>query len=57
MTGWRDRDGQRRGGPQWSPPLSSGMTRQHVQGVELPHLPQWSPPLSSGMTLVARRRR
>ena len=38
--------------PQWSPPLSSGMTLQQVAvtlGAVL--LPQWSPPLSSGMTL------
>ena len=37
--------------PQWSPPLSSGMT----PGVKISRItqlaaPQWSPPLSSGMT-------
>ena len=36
--------------PQWSPPLSSGMTREQAIAGPALNLPQWSPPLSSGMT-------
>ena len=44
-----------RAGPQWSPPLTGGMTDLRARPLRRKLAPQWSPPLTGGMTAPSSR--